>query len=117
MNEKFCMSIQISLKFGPKGPSENKSTLVQVMAWHRPGAKLLLELKLTWFTDAFMKHSGRWVNDAYMHHLAQLIKSLVPDKSNYHFIFFQIFCLIDNNRIMDGNILTCACDTFLSLSH
>ena len=35
MNEKFCISIQISLKFVPKGPINNKSALVQVMAWHK----------------------------------------------------------------------------------
>ena len=33
MNEKFCISIQISLKFVPKGPINNKTALVQVMAW------------------------------------------------------------------------------------
>ena len=27
-NEKFCSSIQISLKFVPKGPTDNKSVLV-----------------------------------------------------------------------------------------
>ena len=33
MNQKFCISIQISWKFLPKGPIDNKSALVQVMAW------------------------------------------------------------------------------------
>ena len=28
MNEKFCISIRISLKFVPKGPIDNKSALV-----------------------------------------------------------------------------------------
>ena len=37
VNEKFCILIQISLKFVPKGPIDNKSALVQVMAWRRPG--------------------------------------------------------------------------------
>ena len=31
MNAKFCTSIQISLKFVPKGPIDNKSALVQLM--------------------------------------------------------------------------------------
>ena len=39
MNEKFCISIQISWKFVPEGPIDNKSALVQVMAWHRTGNK------------------------------------------------------------------------------
>ena len=32
MNEKFCSSIQISLKFVRKGPTDSKLALVQVMA-------------------------------------------------------------------------------------
>ena len=41
MNEKFCILIPISLKFLPKGPIDNKSTPVQVMAWRRAGDKSL----------------------------------------------------------------------------
>ena len=52
MNEKFCISIQISLKFVPNGPNDNESIFVQVMAWHQTGDKLLLEPMLTQFTAA-----------------------------------------------------------------
>ena len=31
----------ISLKFVPKGPVNNKLALVQVVAWHQTGAKIL----------------------------------------------------------------------------
>ena len=34
---------KISLKFGPKGPINNIPALVQIMAWHRQGDKLLSE--------------------------------------------------------------------------
>ena len=33
MNQKFCILIRILLKFVPKGPIDNKSSLVQVIAW------------------------------------------------------------------------------------
>ena len=56
MNEKFFILIQISLKFVPKGPNDNKSALVQVMAWRRTGDKPLPEPILTEFTDAYMPH-------------------------------------------------------------
>ena len=36
-NENVRISIQISLKFVPKGAIDNKSALVQVMAWCRAG--------------------------------------------------------------------------------
>ena len=48
--------IQISLKFVPRRPIDNKPALVQVMAWRRIGAKPLPETMLTQFTDAYMQH-------------------------------------------------------------
>ena len=48
MNEKLRILIQISLKFVPKGPIDNNSALVQVMAWRWS--------ILTRFTDAYMQH-------------------------------------------------------------
>ena len=43
LNENGWISINISLKFVPRGPINNIPTLVQVMAWHRPGDKPLSE--------------------------------------------------------------------------
>ena len=58
MNEKFCISIKISLKFVPKGQIDNKSALVQVMAWRQTGDKPLPEPILTLFTNAYTQHKG-----------------------------------------------------------
>ena len=35
LNENGRISIQISLKFVPRSPIDNKSALIQVMAWRR----------------------------------------------------------------------------------
>ena len=43
LNENVWISINISLKFVPRGPINNIPTLVQVMAWRRPGDKPLSE--------------------------------------------------------------------------
>ena len=56
MNETFCISIRVSLKFVPHGLIDNKSALVQVMAWRRTGDKPLPEPVLTQFTDACIRH-------------------------------------------------------------
>ena len=56
LNEKFCILIESSLKFVPKGPIDNIPALVQIMAWHLFGAKPLSEPMLTRFTDAYMWH-------------------------------------------------------------
>ena len=42
-NENVCILIKISLKFVPRGPINNIPSLVQIMAWHRPGDKPLSE--------------------------------------------------------------------------
>ena len=56
MNEKFCISIQISMMFAPRGPVDNKPALIQVMAWRLIGAKPLPEQMLIQFIDAYMQH-------------------------------------------------------------
>ena len=53
LNENVKISMQISLKFVPIGPIDNKSALVQVL--HRADAKPLPEAMMTQFTDAYMR--------------------------------------------------------------
>ena len=43
INENLSISINISMKFVPKGPIDNIPALVQIMAWRRPGNKPLSE--------------------------------------------------------------------------
>ena len=42
-NENLRISMKISLKLVPKGPIDNIPSLVQIMAWRRPGDKPLSE--------------------------------------------------------------------------
>ena len=56
VNKKFCILIEISLKFPPKGPIAENPALVEIMAWRRIGDKPLSEPMLTRFTDAYMRH-------------------------------------------------------------
>ena len=51
LNENDNIVIQISLKFVPKGPIDNISALVQVMAWCLTGTKPLPETMLTKISD------------------------------------------------------------------
>ena len=43
LNEKFCVSIRISLKFVSQSPINNIAALVQIMAWHQSGDEPLSE--------------------------------------------------------------------------
>ena len=54
--KKFCILIKMSLKFVPRGPIHNKSTLVSITAWRRIGTKPLSEPMANQFTDAFMRY-------------------------------------------------------------
>ena len=56
VKEMSYILIRISLKLVPKGPIDNKSALVWVMAWRRTGDKPLLGPMLTQFTDAYLWH-------------------------------------------------------------
>ena len=56
LNENDRISIQISLKYVRRSPIDNKSALVQVMAWRRTGDKPLPGPMMTQFIDAYMQH-------------------------------------------------------------
>ena len=56
LNENDRIPIQISLKFVPRSPIDNKSAWVQVMVWHRIGNKSLREPMVAQFTDAYMRY-------------------------------------------------------------
>ena len=55
LNENDRIPIQISLKFVPRSPINNKPALVQVMAWCWIGDKPLPEIMITQFIDAYMR--------------------------------------------------------------
>ena len=56
MDEKLCILIQTSLKFVPKGPTDNKPVLVQVLAWHQAGNKPFSEPMPTRFIEVYIQH-------------------------------------------------------------
>ena len=51
LNENIWISINISLKFVPRGRINNIPTLVQIMAWCRPGDKKLSHYLNQWWLD------------------------------------------------------------------
>ena len=56
--ENIWNSIKISLTFVPKIPFANKPALVQMMAWRLIGDNPLSEPMMTYYTDAWMRHSA-----------------------------------------------------------
>ena len=54
LNENDKTPIQISLKYVPRSPIDNKPALVQVMSWCRTGEKPFTEPMLPQFHDAYI---------------------------------------------------------------
>ena len=62
VDENFSILIEISLNFVPKGPINNIPTLVQIMAWRRPGAKPLSEPMMVCLPTHICVTRPQWVN-------------------------------------------------------
>ena len=61
-NENVWISIEISLKFAPKGQINNIPALVQIMAWRRPGDKPLSETMMVSLLTHICVTRPQWVN-------------------------------------------------------
>ena len=61
LNENVWISIKISLKFVPKCPINNIPTLVQIMAWRRPGDKPLSEAMMVKLPTHICVTRPQWV--------------------------------------------------------
>ena len=64
LNENVWISIKISLKFVPKGPINNIPAMVQIMAWRRPGDKLLSEPMMVSLPTHICVARPQWVKRA-----------------------------------------------------
>ena len=62
LNENVWISINISLKFVPRGPINNIPALVQIMAWRRPGDKPLSKTMLVSLPTHICLDRPQWVN-------------------------------------------------------
>ena len=62
LNENVWISINISLKFVPRGPINNIPTLAQVMAWCRPGDKPVSEPLMVRLPTHICVTRPQWVN-------------------------------------------------------
>ena len=62
LNENVWISIKISLNFVPKGPINNIPSLVQIMAWRRPGDKPLSEPMMVTLLTHICVTRPQWVN-------------------------------------------------------
>ena len=62
LNENVWIPLKIPLKFVPRGPINNISSLVKIMAWRRPGDKPLSEPMLVFVPTHICVTRPQWVN-------------------------------------------------------
>ena len=74
LNENVWISIKISLKFVPQGSINNIPTLVQIMAWRRPGDKPLSGPMMFRLPTHICVTRPQWVNPA---HCAGMCRILI----------------------------------------
>ena len=82
LNENVWISIKISLKFVLKGLINNIPTLVQIMAWHRPGYKPLSESIMVSLPTHICVSRPQWVKK---HFLARLMFCCTASQSEARF--------------------------------
>ena len=108
LNENVRISIDISLKFVPKDQINNIPSLVQIMAWRRPGDKPLSEAMLVSSLTHICVTLPQWVNCIVSStHLHQEMPYLSPDNSTCcygHFCAVVRFYLnwVDRDLINDA---------------
>ena len=93
VNENVLILINISLNFVPKGPIDNKSSMVQVMAWCWKGDEPLHESMMTQFNDAYIRL--QWVN------------SLPSEKFEWNYIYICTFLANANNWYLRYLLWSC----------
>ena len=64
LNENVRVLIKVSLRFVPKGPINNNSPLVQIMAWRRSGDKPLSESMTVCLLTHICVTRPQWVNSS-----------------------------------------------------
>ena len=108
LNENIWISKTISLKFLPEGPINIIAALVQMMAWHQPGAKPLSEPMMARFPTHICITQSQWV-DTSKDHVGSLNFQVGTLIQNLPYITFKHWHI----RIMQGHHFTPAIPTLL----
>ena len=83
LNEDVWISIKISPKFVPKGPINNIPAMVQIMAWHRPGAKPLSEPMVVKLLTHICVTRPQWVEPSGWTPTHLIWKWILTSRSHY----------------------------------
>ena len=95
--ENVIIPIKDSMKFVPKGSINNISTLVQIMAWRRPGDKPLSEPMMVRLSTHICVTRPHWVLNMPVHaHSRRTVPSVQRPKDIFIVPFSVVFILISS---------------------
>ena len=94
-----CISIEISLKFVPKGPVNNIPALVQMVAWRRPGDKPLSEPMMINLLTHICVTRPQWVKPECLCHLVFNLCQKMPSHG-YHHMSLWICSIAEDMQLM-----------------
>ena len=86
LNENDRISIKISLKFGTGGPVDHIPTLVQIMAWCRPGDKPLSEPMMVRLPTHICVTQPQWFKISHS-------SNTIDDQLPVHFLYGYLLVL------------------------
>ena len=89
--------MRFSLKFDPKGPIDNISALVQIMAWHRSGDKPLSETMMVSLLTHIYVTQPQGVNEP---HTTWLLNKMMLLGYNDLILFEDIHVLLASNVVV-----------------
>ena len=87
LNKNVCISIEISLKFVPKGPINDIPALVQIMAWRRPGDKPLFEPMMVRLPTHKCVTQPKWIQHKNIYVLWVLSEAITSSKVSKTSVF------------------------------
>ena len=87
LNENVWISINVSLKFVPRGPINNIPTFVEVTAWRRPGDKPLSEPMVVRLPTHICVTRPQWVKAGLMLYLWYQLKQGIEEAVNWRGIW------------------------------
>ena len=121
LNENVRISIEISLKFVPKGPINNIQALVHIMAWRRSGDKPLSEPMMVSLLTHICVTRPQWVKQpGVVHHIifgnCWLFSDYKEKQIHTHkYVILMILFDAHCSMVLDTENNLCMCSSFLYL--
>ena len=112
MDENVWISIEITLKFVPKGPPHNIPALVQIMAWCRPGTKPLSEPVMVSLLTHICVTRPQWV---YKFLIIKSQRSVEKSCTSCALLTVQSFASMCFDQIKQATLLTSTSNTSFRL--